>query len=226
MNMAKGSILIADDEKDITQLLEYTLANEGYKVIKASDGQEALDKALEHIPEFIILDIMMPKMDGIEVCRNLRQNPDFSNTLIIILTARSEEYSEVAGFDAGADDYIVKPIKLRSLVKRLNAIKRRKFTPEFDTINLENLNIDRNRYLIIKDGKEIRLPKKEFELLYLLASHKNKVISREEILEKVWGEKVIVGGRTIDVHVRRIRQKIGNDFIHTIKGVGYKFLEN
>jgi len=222
--MQGTSILIADDERDIIEMLEYTLNKEGYNVITAEDGAETLRKAEAHRPDIILLDIMMPKMDGIEVCRTLRGKAAFANTLIIILTARGEEYSEVAGFDAGADDYVTKPIKLRSLLSRLSALQRRGQKADPDLLSLESLTIDREKYVLVMNDQEIKLPRKEFELLYLLASNNNKVVTRDRIFEAIWGKDVIVVDRTIDVHIRRLRKKIGSEFIQTVKGVGYKFV--
>lgn len=222
--METKTILIADDEQDILELLEYALKKEGYQVYKASDGEETIEKAKKHQPDIMLLDIMMPKMDGIEVCRALRGMPQFENTLIVILTARGEEYSEVAGFDAGADDYVTKPVKLRSLIRRLEALQARgkKGTPS--ALNIPPFVIDREKYLITVDGEPIQLPRKEFELLFLLASNQNKVVTRDRIFEGIWGKDVIVVDRTIDVHIRRLRKKIGKKYIQTVKGVGYKFL--
>lgn len=218
-------ILIADDERDILEMLEYTLSKEGYQVKKALDGEETIKQAENFSPDIILLDIMMPKMDGIEVCRTLRAKPKFDNTIIMILTARGEEYSEVAGFDAGADDYVTKPVKLRSLVRRLSALQRRGHKAEPDLLSIPPLTIDREKYLLTMADEEIKLPRKEFELLYLLASNKNKVVTRERIFEAIWGKDVIVVDRTIDVHIRRLRKKIGKEYIQTVKGVGYKFVE-
>jgi two-component system, OmpR family, alkaline phosphatase synthesis response regulator PhoP len=223
--MSAKKILIADDEQDILEILEYALERDGYEVIKAHDGEETLKKATKHIPDIILLDVMMPKMDGIEVCRNLRHDPKFENTIILILTARSEEYSEVAGFEAGADDYVTKPVKLRSLLHRLGALQRRGGKAPAEALQVGPFVIDRDKYLIIKNGEEIKLPRKEFELLYLLASFHNKVVTRERIFEEIWGHDVIVVDRTIDVHIRRIRIKIGEKYIQTVKGVGYKFID-
>ena len=217
-------ILIADDERDILEMLEYTLSKEGYQVKKALDGEETIKQAENFSPDIILLDIMMPKMDGIEVCRTLRAKPKFDNTIIMILTARGEEYSEVAGFDAGADDYVTKPVKLRSLVRRLSALQRRGHKAEPDLLSIPPLTIDREKYLLTMADEEIKLPRKEFELLYLLASNKNKVVTRERIFEAIWGKDVIVVDRTIDVHIRRLRKKIGKEYIQTVKGVGYKFV--
>lgn len=222
--MGNKSILIADDEKDILDLLEYALKKEDYQVFRAMDGEETIEVAEKHVPNIVLLDIMMPKMDGIEVCRQLRDNPLFENTYILILTARGEEYSEVAGFDAGADDYITKPVKIRSLMRRLHALQRRRQLPDSDLLNVPPLRIDRSKYLLYIDELEIKLPRKEFELLYLLTSNSGKVVTRENILQTIWGKDVVVVDRTIDVHIRRIRQKIGEKYIQTVKGVGYKFL--
>lgn len=222
--MQGTNILIADDERDIIEMLEYTLSKEGYHVITAEDGAETIKKAEAHKPDIILLDIMMPKMDGIEVCRTLRNRKGFEDTIIIILTARGEEYSEVAGFDAGADDYVTKPVKLRSLLSRLSALQRRGAKTEPDLLSLPPLTIDREKYVLCIEEREVKLPRKEFELLYLLASHNNKVVTRDRIFEAIWGKDVIVVDRTIDVHIRRLRQKIGKDFIQTVKGVGYKFV--
>lgn len=223
--MSAKKILIVDDEKDIRDLLEYRLEAEGYEVAKARDGEEGLRKAKEFHPEIILLDIMMPKMDGIELCRTLRNIAEFKKAHILILSARGEEYSEVAGFEAGADDYVVKPVRMRSLLKRLESVQRRTVTEEPDSLRFGDLSIDKARYLLTKNSEEVKLPKKEFELLYLLASNPNKVITRDKILERVWGNNVVVVDRTIDVHIRRIRQKIGKGFIQTVKGVGYKFID-
>jgi two-component system alkaline phosphatase synthesis response regulator PhoP len=179
---------------------------------------------MQHIPDIVLLDIMMPKMDGIEVCRAMRNRPEFDNSLIIILTARGEEYSEVAGFDAGADDYVTKPVKIRSLIRRLEALVRRGQKSAPDSLVIPPFVIDREKYLITLNDEPIQLPRKEFELLYLLASHKNKVVTRERIFDGIWGKDVIVVDRTIDVHIRRLRKKIGENYIQTVKGVGYKFV--
>ena len=220
------AILIIDDEDDIREILGYTLRKEGYTVYEASGGQEGIDTASEKNPDLILLDVMMPEMDGIEVCERLRANPSTQNIRICFLTARSEDYSQIAGFDAGADDYVSKPIKPKVLSSRIRAILRRKMD-NIDTSasdgTPDDLVIDRDRYLVIKAGQEVQLPRKEFELLSLLASTPEKVFDRNYILEKVWGAGVIVGDRTIDVHVRKLREKIGDDYIKTVKGVGYKF---
>lgn len=220
----KKTVLIADDEPDIIELLDYSLTKEGYHVVKAKDGAQAIEKAQKHNPDFFILDIMMPEMDGIEVCRKLRAIPQFNKAIILFLTARGEEYSEIAGFEAGADDYLIKPIKIRSLVKRLEALQRRSEPNESMAIEVSPFVIDRSKFLVMKGAEKIQLPKKEFELLFLLASNVSKVVTRERIMDKIWGSDVVVVDRTIDVHIRRIRKKIGEEFIQTIKGVGYKFV--
>lgn len=221
-------ILLVDDEKDVLEFLGYNLKREGYQVYTARNGKEAVELAKKIYPHLIILDVMMPEMDGIEACREIKLIPQLQQTVIIFLTARGEDYSQIAGFDAGADDYVTKPVKPRVLVSRIKALLRRfKSISEDSTVALElkDMVIDKERYVVVKDEKEIILPKKEFELLMLLASRPNKVFSREEIFSKVWGNDVIVGDRTIDVHVRKIREKIGIDNIKTIKGVGYKYEE-
>jgi two-component system alkaline phosphatase synthesis response regulator PhoP len=217
-------ILIVDDEPDILEFLQYNLQKEGYETSIASNGKEALDKAAQFKPQMIILDVMMPEMDGVEACKELRKNPLFKETVILFLTARGEDYSQIAAFDAGADDYITKPIRLRVLISKIKAILRR-IRSEEDAVPLEvgDLIIDREKYLVFREGVEIIMPKKEFELLILLASRPNKVFTREEILSTVWGNSVVVGDRTIDVHIRKLREKIGEESIRTIKGVGYKF---
>ncbi len=221
------TILIIDDEDDIRDLLQYNLEKEGYIVYAASSGREGIAKANKHIPDLILLDVMMPEMDGIEVCEQLRSNEITKACCICFLTARNEDYSQIAGFDAGADDYVAKPIKPRVLIGRIKAILRRNVTPPGvkETPN-NSLIIDRDRYLVIKDGEDIQFPRKEFELLSLLASKPGKVFERDVILDKVWGAGVVVGNRTIDVHIRKLREKLGDDCIKTIKGVGYKYLEN
>lgn len=220
----KIKILIADDEPDILEFLQYNLEREGYEIILAENGREAINKAKAHNPQMILLDIMMPELDGIETCRELRNMPDFKNTLIAFLTARNEDYSQIAGFDVGADDYITKPIKPRVLISRIKALMRR-FGSEVqeENVNLGSIEIDREKYLVYKDGEKLSLPKKEFELLSLLASKPGKVFSRKEIMSKIWGNDIIVGDRTIDVHIRKLREKIGEEQFKTIKGIGYKF---
>jgi two-component system alkaline phosphatase synthesis response regulator PhoP len=219
-------ILLVDDEQDILEIVGYNLAQEGYQIVTASNGKEAIVKAKKELPHLIIMDVMMPEMDGMEACENIRKIPELSHVIITFLTARSEDYSQVAGFDAGADDYIAKPIKPKLLVSKVKALLRRLKEEEAkgsETLNVGEIEINREEYKIVKDNREIILPRKEFELFYLLASKPGKVFKREEILDKVWGNEVIVGGRTIDVHIRKLREKIGDDFFKTIKGVGYKF---
>lgn len=217
-------ILLVDDDIDILEIVGFNLEAEGYEIIKAHNGKEAVQIAKKEIPNLIILDVMMPEMDGIEACENLRKIPELKRTIITFLTARGEDYSQVAGFDSGADDYITKPIKPKLLVSKVKALLRRikEEQPINDVLNVGNIEINREEYKIVNDGKEIILPRKEFELFYLLASKPGKVFKREEILDKVWGNEVIVGGRTIDVHIRKLREKIGDDLFKTIKGVGYK----
>lgn len=219
-------ILLVDDEQDILEFLSYNLKKEGYSVFTANNGKEAITIAKKVTPDLIILDVMMPDMDGIETCRGLREIPELKNVMIAFLTARNEDYSQIAGFDVGADDYINKPIKPRVLVSRIKALLRRGTGTEsnkIDKVDTGGIKIDRERYVIEKNGVEINLPKKEFELLALLASKPGKVFTREVILDLVWGGDVVVGDRTIDVHIRKLREKIGEDFIKTIKGIGYKF---
>jgi len=224
-NNQKQRVLVVDDEEDIIEILTYNLEKEGYEVNSAGDGINAVKKAAIFKPDIILLDIMMPNQDGVETCRQLRDNPDLKNTFIIFLTARSEEYSEVAAFDVGADDYIHKPIKPRALVSRIAALFRREIKKEGDTtrITIKDLIIDRTSFTLLKDGELIVLPKKEFELIHFLAKNPNTVFSRDELLKNIWGTDVIVLARTVDVHIRKIREKIGEDYIFTVKGVGYKF---
>jgi two-component system alkaline phosphatase synthesis response regulator PhoP len=219
-------ILLVDDEPDILEIVGYNLSAEGYQVFTATNGLKAISTAKKNLPHLIILDVMMPEMDGIEACQKIRSYPEMSETIITFLTARGEDYSQMAGFDAGADDYITKPIKPKVLVSKVKALLRRfKETDEEESnLKLGNLVINREEYKIILDNSEIVLPRKEFELLSLLASKPGKVFKREEILDKVWGNEVIVGGRTIDVHIRKLREKIGDDKFKTVKGVGYKFV--
>ena len=219
--MAKSKILIVDDEKDILEFLTYNLKKRGYDVITANNGQEGLKLAKKNCPDLILLDVMMPEMDGIEVCQQIRKISNITDTYILFLTARSEDYSELAGFDAGADDYITKPIKPKLLISRIEAFLRRK-NSVLDQINIENISINRSEYKLIVNDQPIHLAKKEFNLLYLLMTVPGKVFTREEITDRVWGD-LIVGDRTIDVHIRKIREKIGSNHIKTIKGVGYKF---
>ena len=219
-------ILLVDDEPDILEIVGYNLSQEGYSIVTATNGKEAIAMAKKELPHLIIMDVMMPGMDGMEACENIRKIPELSNTLITFLTARSEDYSQVAGFEAGADDYISKPIKPKLLVSKVKALLRRLKGDENknpETITVGSIVINREEYKIIKDNIEIVLPRKEFELFYLLASKPGKVFKREEILDKIWGNDVIVGGRTIDVHIRKLREKIGDEYFKTTKGVGYKF---
>lgn len=221
----KIKVLVVDDEPDIVEILTYNLKKEGYDVEAAEDGIKAVKKAIKFQPDVILLDIMMPQQDGVETCRQIREIPELKNTFIIFLTARSEEYSEVAAFDVGADDYITKPIKPRALMSRIAALFRResKKEQEFSQIKIKDLTIDRTSYTIDKAGKTITLPKKEFELLYFLAKNPNMVFSRDDLLQNIWGADVFVLARTVDVHIRKVREKIGEDYITTVKGVGYKF---
>jgi two-component system alkaline phosphatase synthesis response regulator PhoP len=226
MKKRNTKILLVDDEPDILEIVGYNLAQEGYQIITAANGKEAIAKAKKELPDLIIMDVMMPEMDGMEACENIRKIPELNNVIITFLTARSEDYSQVAGFDAGADDYITKPIKPKLLVSKVKALLRRLKEQEqknSETLNVGGIEINREEYKIRKDDVEIALPRKEFELFYLLASKPGKVFKRDEILDKVWGNEVVVGGRTIDVHIRKLREKIGEDFFKTIKGVGYKF---
>ncbi len=218
-------ILLVDDEADILEIVGYNLSQEGYQISTAANGREAVAKAKKEVPHLIIMDVMMPEMDGMEATEIIRKTPELANVIITFLTARSEDYSQVAGFDAGADDYITKPIKPKLLVSKVKALLRRlkETDSNSEKLNVGGIEINREEYKIVKDDQEIVLPRKEFELFYLLASKPGKVFKREEILDKVWGNEVIVGGRTIDVHIRKLREKIGEDFFKTIKGVGYKF---
>ena len=220
-------ILLVDDEPDILEIVSYNLSAEGYQIITAENGLQAVKKAKKEKPQLIILDVMMPEMDGIEACEQIRKIPELSETVITFLTARGEDYSQVAGFEAGADDYITKPIKPKILVSKVKALLRR-FKEEDvsdSVLKIGNLVINREEYKITHKGVEIILPRKEFELLSLLATKPGKVFKREEILDKVWGNEVVVGGRTIDVHIRKLREKIGDDSFKTVKGVGYKFVD-
>lgn len=214
-------ILLVDDEPDILEFISYNLNKEGYTVYTASNGREAVQKALEVIPHVILLDVMMPEMDGIETCQEIRTYPELAATMIAFLTARSEDYSQIAGFDAGADDYITKPIRVKVLVSRIKALLKR--VEGTQSAPGRALQMDRERYLVVKEGQQIVLPRKEFNLLALLYSKPQKVFTREEIFSSVWGSDVVVGDRTIDVHIRKLREKIGDDHIVTVKGVGYKY---
>lgn len=227
MKKKDTTILLVDDELDILEIIGYNLSAEGYNVVTAQNGVEAIKKAKKHKPELIILDVMMPEMDGIEACEKIRLIPELSETVITFLTARGEDYSQVAGFEAGADDYITKPIKPKVLTSKVKSLLRR-FKTQDDSqqiLKLGNITINREEYKIFVDTQEMVLPRKEFELLSLLASKPGKVFKREDILDRVWGNDVVVGGRTIDVHIRKLREKIGEQKFKTIKGVGYKFVE-
>ena len=225
MKKTTTKILVVDDDPDIIEILTYNLSNEGYNVKSASNGIEALKKAKKFIPDIILLDVMMPEMDGIETCSNLREIESLSKSMIIFLSARGEDFTQIAAFDAGADDYINKPVKPKILLKKISSISRRILSENNITSNIifGSLVIDRESYSVTLEKDEIALPRKEFELLYLLASKPGKVLTRDEIMFKVWGTQVVVGDRTIDVHVRKLREKIGEKYIKTIKGVGYKF---
>ena len=224
---ANQKILVVDDERDIVDLISYSLTKEGYQVYQAYNGKEGIEVAKQANPDLIILDVMMPEMDGIEACRLMRSMPEFKHTFMVFLTARSEEYSEIAGFNVGADDYIAKPIKPRALMSRINAILRRNSADtgadQTDKLEILDLVIDRDSFLVYRDEEKIVLAKKEFELLYLLASKPNKVFTREQILKAIWEDSVVVTNRTIDVHIRKLREKIGDHYVSTVKGVGYKF---
>ena len=225
MKKTSTKILVVDDDPDIIEILTYNLSNEGYNVKSAVNGIEALKKAKKFIPDIILLDVMMPEMDGIEACSKLREIESLSKSMIIFLSARGEDFTQIAAFDAGADDYINKPVKPKILLKKISSISRRILSENNNTskIIVGSLVIDRESYSVTLEKDEIALPRKEFELLYLLASKPGKVLTRDEIMFKVWGTQVVVGDRTIDVHVRKLREKIGEKYIKTIKGVGYKF---
>ena len=220
------TILIIDDDEDIREIISYNLTKEGYTVINAKNGEEGIKKAKKNLPNLILLDVMMPEMDGMEVCQILRSEERTKDIKICFLTARSEDYSQISGFDAGADDYVTKPVKPKVLASRINAILRRKSnTNKADDEIQGGIIINREKYELLKDGVPIHLPRKEFELLALLASRPGDVFEREVILHSVWGSEIVVGDRTIDVHIRKLREKIGNDSIKTVKGIGYKFIE-
>lgn len=226
-NNSDIKILIVDDDRDIREIIRYNLALEGYTVVEAKNGHEAVKTAKKIKPYLILMDVMMPKMDGLEACLKIRQIPDLDDTLIAILTALSEDYSQVSGFDAGADDYITKPIRPKVLVSRVKALLRRsKSTASVQKLEFEDLIINKLEHKVLLKNQEIELPKKEFELLYLLASKPEKVFQREEILTKVWGSEVVVGDRTIDVHIRKLREKLGDEKFRTVKGVGYQFVNS
>ena len=225
--MKQQKILVVDDEPDILELVQYNLEKEGFAVRTASNGVEAIDLASQWSPHLILLDVMMPEMDGMETCIKIRENAKLDDAVIAFLTARSEDYSQIAGFDAGADDYITKPIKPRVLLSRIKALLRRgtKGAESKPVFSGKTLTIDRDRYVVIRNGEEMNLPKKEFELLSLLVSQPGKVFTRSAILSEVWGNDVVVGDRTIDVHIRKLREKLGDHYFKTVKGVGYKFKE-
>lgn len=224
---APYKILLVDDEQDILDFVGYNLRKEGFEVTTANNGRDAIELAKKIHPHLVILDVMMPEMDGIETCREMREVPGLGNMMIAFLTARNEDYSQIAGFDVGADDYITKPIKPRVLSSRVKALLRRTVPAEKkeEPVDVGNFRIDLERFIVMKDGKEITLPKKEFQLLALLAAKPGKVFTRESILHQIWGDDVVVGDRTIDVHIRKLREKLGEDYIKTIKGIGYKFEE-
>lgn len=231
MNNEPYKILVVDDEPDILEFLSYNLKKEGFSVTIARDGKSAIEAAQKVIPHLVLLDVMMPEMDGIETCERLRSLPHLDKTMVAFLTARGEDYSQIAGFEAGGDDYITKPIKPKVLVSRINALlKRVNWKADYvekaiKTLQKGDLTIDREKYIVYKKKEELILPKKEFELLLLLSSKPGKVFTRDEIFQTVWGDNVIVGDRTIDVHIRKLREKIGDEYIKTVKGVGYKFSE-
>ena len=225
MDTKTFKLLLVDDEPDILEILSYPLKNEGFQVHTANNGLEAIKLAKDIQPHLIVLDVMMPEMDGIEACEIIRKDPKISNTLITFLSARGEDYSKIAGFNAGADDYITKPIKPKVLVSKVKSLLRRISSKKSQLVETKNLIIDRSTYMVKVNNKEIYLPRKEFELLFLLASEPGKVYKRNIILESVWGKDVIVGDRTIDVHMRKLREKIGNHYFKTVKGVGYKLVD-
>lgn len=219
-------ILLVDDDPDVIEIIRFNLDQEGYLISTASDGKKAIEEADREVPHLIIMDVMMPNMDGIEACGLLREDPRFKETIIMFLTARGEDYSHVAAFDAGADDYVTKPVKPKILVSKVKALLRRlrEEDKNQEKLQIGKLIIDREEYQVTFDGKVFSLPRKEFELLFLLASKPEKVIKREKIMEIVWGSEVVVGDRTIDVHIRKLREKIGDKYFKTVKGVGYKFV--
>ena len=225
MDKSKYSILLVDDEEDILDFVGYNLRKEGYKVLTCLNGRDALIMARKETPNLILVDLMMPEMDGIETCQELKRFPELKDTIIVFFTARSEEFTQILGLDAGADDYITKPIKPSVLISKVNSLLRRihVFAPDSTVFQAGNITIDRERYLITIDGNEIQLARKEFELLSMLAAKPGKVFTRDEILKRVWDDDVVVGERTIDVHIRKIREKTGTDHLKTIKGIGYKF---
>ncbi len=225
--MSKQTILVVDDEQDLLDLIEYNLKKEGYNVLKAENGVQGLEMAKEHSPNLVLLDIMMPKMDGIQVCEKMRSNPDLKSIPVIFLTARSDEKTEVEGLNTGADDFVTKPISTTKLLSRIKAVLRRydDTQEEVNRLEVHDLEIDKDRYIVTRGKEEFQLPRKEFELLYYLASRKGKVRDRQTLLNKVWGDNIYVVDRTVDVHVRKIREKLGDHYIETVKGVGYRFKE-
>ncbi|MEX0647002.1 MAG: response regulator transcription factor [Balneolaceae bacterium] len=225
--MSKQTILVVDDEQDLLDLIEYNLKKEGFEVLKAENGQDGIRMAREHNPNLVLLDIMMPKMDGLEVCDQMRADPGLRHIPIIFLTARGDEKTEVEGLDKGADDYITKPISTTKLISRIKAVLRRfdETEEELQKLVIHDLEIDKDRYIVKRNNEEFQLPRKEFELLYYLASRKGKVRDRQTLLNKVWGDNIYVVDRTVDVHIRKIREKLGDHYIETVKGVGYKFKE-
>jgi len=231
MKWSDYKILLVDDEKDILEFLSYNLRNEGFQIFTASNGKEAVRMTREIKPDLLLMDVMMPVMDGIDACREIRATESYDNTLVAFLSARGEDFSQIAGFEAGGDDYITKPIKPKVLVSRVKALlkRRRKKDEEGDSATVNKiisgeLVVDKERYLVVKKGKDIRLPKKEFEMLSLLVSKPEKVFTREEIFDRVWGDNIVVGDRTIDVHIRKLREKLGDKYIQTVKGIGYKYV--
>lgn len=226
MKKSKIKILLVDDEPDILEIMNVNLSSEGYQIFTAENGKEALKLADKHLPHLVVLDVMMPVMDGIETCERLRMDDRFQNTIIMFLSARGEDYSHVAAFEAGADDYVTKPVKPRIIRSKIKALLRRLFNNENkEVISLGDISIYYDEYKVVKEGKELVLPRKEFELFYLLASKPDKVFKRSIIMESVWGSDVVVGDRTIDVHIRKLREKIGEEYFKTVKGVGYKFID-
>ena len=227
MKKSDIKILCVDDEPDILEILKYNLSNEGYNVSTASDGKSAIEMAYNISPNLIIMDVMMPSMDGIEACEKLRSDEKFNDTIIMFLTARGEDYSHVAAYDAGADDYVTKPVKPKVLVSKVKGLLRRLkkvIAQDINEIVFDDIKIDREKYKVYISNNVLNLPRKEFELLYLLASKPDKVYKREKIMETVWGSEVVVGDRTIDVHIRKLREKVGDKYFKTVKGVGYKFV--
>lgn len=225
VNNKETLILVVDDDSDIREIIRYNLSLEGYRVVEAKNGHEAVKQALKFLPQLILLDVMMPKMNGIEACKKIRSYENLNDTIIAFLSARTEDLSQVEGFDAGADDYIIKPIAPKVLKSRIKALLRRSKKTDVDyKIHLEGLTIDRNEFKVTLNNEEIELPRKEFELLFLLASQPEKVFNREEILNAIWGSEVVVGDRTIDVHIRKLREKLGEDKFRTVKGIGYQFV--